>query len=198
MKVALYLRVSTSDQSVDSQLGELERYCEGKGWEVKVKIEDKISGASSSREGLDRLMKMVRKRSVRAVVVFKLDRLGRSLPHLMQVVMELDGNGVALVCPGQGIDTSSSNPAGRLQLHVLMAVAEFERSMISDRTKAGLAVAKAKGRVLGRPKKAVPENWREVVDREVTVRKSAVALGVSRGLAERLCRERRVEREAEG
>jgi len=85
------------------------------------------------------------------VVCFKLDRLGRSLPHLAQLVAELAAHGVALVCTSQGIDTSNDNPAGRLQLGVLMAVAEFEREIIRERVNAGLRAAKARGARLGRP-----------------------------------------------
>jgi len=151
MRAALYLRVSTVEQSVDAQKLELEEYCRRRGWDDVREYRDVISGAKSSRIGLDMLMRDVRKRSVQAVVCVKLDRLGRSLTHLVQIIAELTAHGVALVCPSQGIDTTDTNPAGRLQLHVLMAVAEFERSLIRDRTKAGLAVARAKGKKLGRP-----------------------------------------------
>jgi DNA invertase Pin-like site-specific DNA recombinase len=81
----------------------------------------------------------------------KLDRLGRSLPHLAQIVAELNAHRVALVCPSQGIDTSGMNPASQLQLNILMAIAEFERSIIQERVTAGLRAAKAKGVQLGRP-----------------------------------------------
>ena len=110
---------------------------------------DTISGAKFTRTGLDRLMADVRKRRIDTILCTKLDRLGRSLPHLAQIIFELDGNGVALVCSSQPIDTSDENPAGRLIMHVLMAVAEFERSLIRERTRAGLKVARAKGVKLG-------------------------------------------------
>ena len=85
------------------------------------------------------------------IVCFKLDRLGRSLAHLAQIIAELSAHGVSLICTSQGIDTSDSNSAGRLQLGVLMAVAEFERSIIRERVNAGLRAAKARGVKLGRP-----------------------------------------------
>ena len=85
------------------------------------------------------------------IVCFKLDRLGRSLPHLAQIVGELTSHRVALVCPSQGIDTSGLNPASQLQLNILMAIAEFERSIIQERVTSGLRAAKAKGVRLGRP-----------------------------------------------
>jgi DNA invertase Pin-like site-specific DNA recombinase len=97
------------------------------------------------------MMARVRQRHFDAVLVVKMDRLARSLAHFARLVAEFDKYNVALVCPGQGIDTSKSNPAGRLQMHVLAAVAEFERSLIIERTKAGLAAAKSRGMKLGRP-----------------------------------------------
>ncbi len=112
---------------------------------------DQISGAKFTRVGLDRMMRAVRKGTVTVILAVKLDRLGRSLPHLAQMIGELDKNKVALICTSQGIDTSHDNPAGRLQMHVLMAVAEFERSLIRERTKAGLVAAKSRGAKIGRP-----------------------------------------------
>jgi len=96
-------------------------------------------------------MTEVRKGRVERIVVFKMDRLGRSLPHLAQIVAELANQGTSLICTSQGIDTSNSNPAGRLQMGVLMAVAEFEREIIKERVLAGLAAARARGSQLGRP-----------------------------------------------
>lgn len=93
----------------------------------------------------------IRRGRLDLVVCFKLDRLGRSLAHLAQIVSELASHRVALICTSQGIDTSNDNPAGRLQLGVLMAVAEFERSIIRERVNAGLRAARARGARLGRP-----------------------------------------------
>jgi DNA invertase Pin-like site-specific DNA recombinase len=113
---------------------------------------DKASGVRFSREGLDALMKEVRQGRIDVLVVYKLDRLGRSLQHLAQIIGELEAHGTALVATSQGIDTSESNPAGRLQMHVLAAVAEFERSVIRERINAGLAAARERGTILGRPR----------------------------------------------
>lgn len=151
-RVALYFRVSTADQSIDAQKIELREYCARRGWGDVREYQDQISGAHNTRIGLDMMMADVRRHSIGAVVCVKLDRLGRSLRHLAQIFDELNTHGVALLCPGQGIDTTDDNPAGRLQMHVLMAVAEFERSLISERTKAGLMAARARGAKLGRPK----------------------------------------------
>jgi DNA invertase Pin-like site-specific DNA recombinase len=149
--VAIYTRVSTDKQTHDSQLNELREYCARRGWANVTEYADVISGAKFSRQGLDRLMVDVRRGKLDVVICFKLDRLGRSLPHLAQIVGELTANSVALVCPSQGIDTSTMNPASQLQLNVLMAVAQFERAIIKERVAAGLSAAKAKGTKLGRP-----------------------------------------------
>jgi putative DNA-invertase from lambdoid prophage Rac len=151
MKIAIYTRVSTDKQTDESQLKELRDYCQRRSWINVTEYRDVISGAKFSREGLDRLMADVRRNRLDVIVCFKLDRLGRSLPHLAQIVAELTAHRVALVCPSQGIDTSGLNPASQLQLNILMAIAEFERSIIQQRVCAGLRSAKAKGVKLGRP-----------------------------------------------
>jgi DNA invertase Pin-like site-specific DNA recombinase len=150
---AVYIRVSTEDQRTDSQERELKRFCLMRRWKQLKFYEDKITGMATSRPSLDALMKDIRGGSVERLVVYKLDRIGRSLPHLALILDELTRLHVPLICSSQGIDTSEDNPAGRLQLGVLMAVAEFERGIIRERTKAGLAAAKERGKTLGRPAK---------------------------------------------
>src|SRR6266487_2261223 len=152
-RIAVYGRVSTDAQSHASQLREVRAYVRRR-WPKAVVIEylDKASGARFTREGLNALMAEVRKRRVDVLSVYKLDRLGRSLQHLAQLIGELERHGTALVASSQGIDTSESNPAGRLQMHVLAAVAEFERSVILERINAGLAAARERGTILGRPR----------------------------------------------
>jgi DNA invertase Pin-like site-specific DNA recombinase len=153
-RIAVYGRVSTDAQSHASQLREVRAYVRRR-WPKAEVIEylDKASGARFTREGLDTLMAEVRKGRIDVVAVYKLDRLGRSLQHLAQLIGELETHGTALVASSQGIDTSDSNPAGRLQMHVLAAVAEFERSVIVERINAGLAAARERGARLGRPRK---------------------------------------------
>ena len=150
MRVAIYTRVSTDKQSHHSQLLELRDYCQRRQWKNVAEYADVISGAKFTRSGLDKLMAEIRRGKLDVVICFKLDRLGRSLAHLAQICAELTSQGVALICTSQGIDTSNNNPAGRLQLGVLMAVAEFERSIIQERVVAGLKAAKARGVKLGR------------------------------------------------
>jgi DNA invertase Pin-like site-specific DNA recombinase len=152
-RILIYGRVSTAGQSHESQLHEVQEYCLRRwgGSVTPVIITDTASGAKTSREGLDKMMQLVRRRRVDAVVCFKLDRLGRSLPHLAQIIAELDQHGVAIIATSQSIDTSNDSPAGRLQMHVLMAVASFERTLIVERVRAGQAAARAKGVRFGRP-----------------------------------------------
>ncbi len=151
--IAIYLRVSTGGQNTDSQAKVIKEYCKRRGWKDVQSYEDKISGAKHTRPALDRMLKDVRKGGIDAVVVYKLDRLGRSLTQLALIIEELTSRGVALICTSQGIDTSESNPAGKLQMSVLMAVAEFEREIIQERVRDGLSAARARGVKLGRPGK---------------------------------------------
>jgi DNA invertase Pin-like site-specific DNA recombinase len=147
----VYLRVSTAEQETDSQEHQVLEYCRVRGWQPPVIFRDAASGASSSRPGLEQMLAQVRAGGVHQVVTYKLDRLGRSLTHLAIIVGELQMRNVALICTSQGIDTSKQNPVGQLQLGVLMAVAEFERALIKERTLAGLEVARRRGKRLGRP-----------------------------------------------
>lgn len=149
---AVYVRVSTTDQKTASQELELRRYCAQRGWTNLKFYVDRITGASCSRPQLDDMMKDVRVGNVARVVCYKLDRLGRSLTHLALMLDELHRLKVPLIASSQGIDTSDDNPAGRLQLGVLMAVAEFERGIIKERVNAGIAAAKERGVHLGRPR----------------------------------------------
>jgi DNA invertase Pin-like site-specific DNA recombinase len=151
-RIAVYGRVSTDAQNHASQLREVRAYVRRR-WPKAEIVEhlDKASGTRFSREGLDAMMAEIRKDRIDVVAVYKLDRLGRSLQHLAQLIGELETHGTALVASSQGIDTSESNPAGRLQMHVLAAVAEFERSVIVERINAGLAAAREHGTKSGKP-----------------------------------------------
>jgi DNA invertase Pin-like site-specific DNA recombinase len=151
MTIAIYLRVSTDRQTTDSQAVELREYCLRREWNNAREFSDTASGAKCSRSGLDSLMKEVRRGRIDVIVAYKLDRLGRSLAHLAQLIGEMAAHRTALVIPVQGIDTSASNPASQLQLNILMAVAEFERDIIRERVNSGLRAARARGARLGRP-----------------------------------------------
>jgi DNA invertase Pin-like site-specific DNA recombinase len=167
VKIALYARVSTEEQTVGQQLDELRRICTREGWNVVAELQDVISGTKFTRQGLDELMGLVRRKKIDLIAVHKLDRLGRSLPHLAQMIGEFESNGVALLVPGQGIDTRNANPAGKLQMNILMAVAEFERSLISERTKLKLHALQRAGIHIGRPAMlpSVPKAARAFIER---------------------------------
>ena len=188
MNTYIYCRVSTERQTHDSQLVELRDYCQRRGWAVKKEIVDFASGAKTSRSGLDELMALVRAGRVNAIVCFKLDRLGRSLAHLAQLIGELTRQRVALVIPSQGIDTTSSNPAAQLQLNILCAVAEFEREVIRERVKAGLVAARARGKRLGAPNriKAMLPRATELVRAGHGIADVSRELGISLGSAWKL------------
>lgn len=190
--VAIYSRVSTVGQKTDSQLREVRSYIKRRWPKAEVReFSDTASGARFSRQGLDALMEEVRAGKVETVAIYKLDRLGRSLQHLAQLIGEFERCGVSLVATSQGIDTSHDNPAGRLQMNVLAAVAEFERGVIVERVRAGLDAAKARGVKLGRPSSLaakLPE-VRRLLDGGLSVRKVAAELDIPVGSASKLCRE---------
>ena len=163
MGTAIYARVSTDEQSLEPQFLELRAIAVQRGMTITHELSDVISGSKSSRVGLDELMRLVRAKQIDAVLVAKLDRVARSLTHFAQIIGELDKHGVALVCPGQSIDTTHSNPASRFQIHILAAVAQLERDFIRERTRAGLAAAKARGAKIGHPSTRLVANHAEVL-----------------------------------
>lgn len=144
MKAAIYCRVSTKEQNLDNQVRICEEFCNSKGWEVPIIYKDTISGAKASRPAFNQLLDDLRKYKFRAVVVTKLDRLGRSLQHLITIIDEFKTKSVEFVAVTQNIDTSTAS--GRLQWQIMGAFAEFERELISERTKEGLANAKGVGK----------------------------------------------------
>lgn len=153
-RVAIYARVSTKDQDPENQLLELRELAARRGWTVTGEYVDHgVSGAKDRRPQLDAMVDVVRRRKADIVLVWALDRLGRSLRHLVDLAGVFEVLEVDLVCLNQPIDTTT--PAGRLTFAVLGACAQFEREMIRDRVKAGLANARAKGRKLGRPRASV-------------------------------------------
>jgi DNA invertase Pin-like site-specific DNA recombinase len=182
MRAAIYARVSTLDQHVENQLGELRQYVERRGWTAVEYVDRGVSGAKDRRAALDDLLKAARRRKFDVLVCWRLDRLGRNLRHLILLLDELQALGIAFVSLAEGIDATT--PAGRLQLHVLGAIAEFERARIQERVRAGLARAKAQGRKLGRPERQVPDELLAPV-RGLSVREAAKRLGVSPATAHR-------------
>ena len=151
MRVALYARVSTTDQTVNPQLDGLRGYAAARRLEVVEEyIDHGVSGAKDRRPALDEMMTKAKRRAFDAVAVVKLDRLARSTRHLTQLAAELEALGVDLIVTDQGIDTST--PAGRLRFNVLAAIGEFELDLIRERVTAGVQAAKRRGVRFGRPK----------------------------------------------
>jgi DNA invertase Pin-like site-specific DNA recombinase len=151
MKAGIYGRVSTVDkQDVTMQTSELRAYAQARQWEVAGEYVDKLTGASESRPALNRMLADARARKLDAIVIWKLDRLFRDLRHMVNMVAELQALGVALVSVRDNLDLST--PSGRLQFHIISAMAEFEKSLIVERVRAGVRHARAKGKVLGRPR----------------------------------------------
>ncbi|HZW05338.1 MAG TPA: recombinase family protein [Candidatus Nitrosotalea sp.] len=154
MKTAIYARVSTTDQNCEVQLRELREYVSRRGWAVACEYVDSgFSGAKASRPALDRLMAAAARREFDCVMVWKIDRFGRSVLHLSQQLASLTSYGVRFISASQGLDTDASNPSSRLMLTILAGVAEFEREIIKERTLSGVRAAKASGKILGRPKR---------------------------------------------
>jgi DNA invertase Pin-like site-specific DNA recombinase len=152
-RAAIYIRVSTDGQTVDNQSLELEQAAERAGWEIVGVYDDNgVSGAKSRehREAFDRLCKDATRRKFDVVMAWSVDRLGRSLQDLVGFLGDLHAVGVDLYLHKQGIDTTT--PTGKMMFQMCGVFAEFERSMIQERVKAGLSRAKAQGKILGRPK----------------------------------------------
>jgi DNA invertase Pin-like site-specific DNA recombinase len=151
--VALYLRVSTSDQTTDNQRMELRSAIKRQGWQITQIFEDQgVSGAKGreQRPGLDALMKGVSRRDFDIVAAWSVDRLGRSLQDLVSLLAEFHSKRVDLYLHQQGLDTTT--PAGKAMYQMLGVFSEFERAIIQERIKAGLARARAEGKVCGRPR----------------------------------------------
>lgn len=155
MRAAIYARVSTNNgQDPTVQTRELQEYCQRRGWEVEGEyIDAGTSGTKERRPQLDALLAACRKRRVDAVVVYRYDRFARSLRHLVNALEEFRSLGIEFISLHEGVDTSTPN--GRLVFGIFASIAEFERELIRDRVKSGIAAARSKGKKLGRPRVSV-------------------------------------------
>lgn len=155
MKAAIYARVSTSQgQSVEMQLRDLEELAARRGFAIIAKYCDEgVSGAKDSRPALDRMLADAQAGKFSVVLVWKLDRLGRSLVHLMRLMENFRGLGIELVSFSEGLDFTTTT--GKLLFQIISAFAEFERDCIRERVMAGMRNAKAKGKRIGRPPLAI-------------------------------------------
>jgi DNA invertase Pin-like site-specific DNA recombinase len=178
-RAAIYARVSTSDQTCENQLEELRRYVTARGWKAVEYIDEGISGAKERRPALDRLVADAKRRRLDVVVCWRLDRLGRNLKDLITLLEELQVLGVDFVSLAEGIDATT--PAGKLQMHILGAIAEFERARIAERVRAGLERARRNGTRLGRPRTTpLPPGTKRI-----SVREAAALWGISKSTAAR-------------
>ena len=154
MRVALYARVSTADQRPDLQLDALRQLASQRGWTIAGEYVDQgVSGARARRPALDRVMTAVHRGEVDVVAVWRFDRFARSMQHLVTALDDFRAQGVEFVSVQDGCDTSTA--AGRMMFGVIASLAEFERELIRERVRAGMAAAKRRGRRAGRPRARV-------------------------------------------
>lgn len=181
-RVLTYSRVSTAnkEQKPEVQVHELRRYCSARGWKIEQEIVDHgFSGGTDNRPGLKKLLALVRERKIDVVVVVKMDRLFRSLKHLVSTLDEWQALGVQFVATKDAVDYTT--PSGRLFAQILGSLAEFEKSLLVERTKMGIEHARAMGKTLGRPLKRDDEAIRKARSQGMSYTEIERHLGVTRG-----------------
>jgi DNA invertase Pin-like site-specific DNA recombinase len=188
-RAGIYVRVSTTEQDTGLQETELREYCERRGWESILYRDRGQSGAKQDRPALSSLLSDLRKRKLHVVLVWSLDRLARSLKQLLAISEECRSLGVDLVSLRQNIDTTL--PAGRLMFQVLGAIGEFERELLRERVKAGMAQARRAGKRIGRPAlrhfgPGELEKIRSLRSQGASVRKLAAIFGTTQWMIAKL------------
>ena len=153
MRAFLYARVSTGEQDEGMQLREMRELAERRGWTQELFVDAGYSGAKETRPELDRMMGLVRRRKCDVVLVYRFDRFARSTRHLVNALDEFRALGVQFISVHEAIDTTT--PVGRMAFQIFAAIAEFERELIRERVKSGMAHAKAKGQHVGRPSRGL-------------------------------------------
>jgi DNA invertase Pin-like site-specific DNA recombinase len=191
-RIALYLRVSTTEQTVENQQRELQAVAERHGWDVVAVFTDAgISGTKGrdKRPGYDRLCRGIARREFDQVAAWSVDRLGRSLQELVPLLGELHAKGVGLYLHQQGVDTGT--PAGKAMFQMMSVFSEFERAMIVERVKSGLSRARSQGKRLGRrPVSAdVVDRIRAQLATGAGILRTAKTVGVGTGTVHRVKRE---------
>jgi putative DNA-invertase from lambdoid prophage Rac len=191
MNCALYARVSTSDQRCEMQLAELRRYTEARGWTVHKEYVDKgFSGKTAERPALKQCLADARAHRFDAILVWKLDRWGRTVVQLSQDVHDFDSMGIRFLAIEQGIDTDKANAMSRFMLHIMAAFAELEREMINERVIAGVRHAQKHGTKsglpIGRPRVVVNRKkvW-AMKDKGKNIREISATLKLSHGTVQR-------------
>lgn len=184
--MAIYARVSTTDQTTENQVLDLQRYCATRGWKALEPFTDTgISGAKEDRPALRQVMELVRKRQVDIVLVWRFDRFARSLTHLVHALEEFRQRGVGFASYQEGIDTDTAQ--GKMVFGFLASIAEFERSIIIERINAGLRRAKARGKTFGRPnlyKDKIPAIME--LRGKASIRQIAARTGVSKSVVQKV------------
>jgi len=185
-RVALYARVSTTEQSTDSQLLDLRRFVSERGWDIfKEYVDEGISGTKDSRPALNELMDDAKKRRFDVVLVWRFDRFARSTKHLILALEEFKNLGIDFVSFQENIDTSS--PLGSAIFTIISAVAQLERDIIAERVKAGLRRARKNGKKLGRPKVKVDRDQVKALHSQgYSTRAIAQKLGLTKSTAANL------------
>ncbi len=182
MRVGIYARVSSlTAQNPEMQLAEIREYAGRRGWEITSEYVDLgISGSKELRPELNRLMTDAKRRKIDAVLCWKVDRFGRSLKHLVNTLADLDSYGVAFVSLRDNLDLSTAS--GRLMFQIIGAMAEFERSLIQERVRAGLRNAKLQGKTLGRPRRIISRDQIERLRQQgLSFREIGKLVGASAG-----------------
>ena len=187
-RVAIYYRVSTTDQDPQMQIDELREYAKSRRFKVVGEYRDEASGRNNSRRHLEEMLKQVRKRKVDVVLVWKYDRFARSTQHLVNTLEEFKSLGVDFISYTQQIDTTTS--MGKFFFTIMAGIAEFESDIISERVRSGMAAAKRKGKHVGRP-----HTKRTLISRAKVLRKSgksirqvAKELRISAATVQKYCR----------
>ena len=153
LKVGLYARVSKQDQNLQTQLVALKDYCQRNNYEiVEQYLDNGISGATDNRPAFNQMLENIRTGKINCVLVYKLDRIGRSLQHLLNLFEEFKNLGIEFISLTQNINTNT--PEGKMFLRMLMVLAEYERELIISRINGGLDRARSQGKTLGRPKRS--------------------------------------------
>jgi DNA invertase Pin-like site-specific DNA recombinase len=188
MRVGIYSRVSTHEQTTAAQLDELRAYCERRNWVIVTEYTDEgVSGSRDSRPGLNLLLADAKRRKFDVVLVYRYDRFARSLRQLVNALCEFDSLGIHFVSLHEGVDTSTPN--GRLVFGIFASIAEFERELIRSRVRSGIAAARARGRRIGRPRLLVTDSQ---INTLLAQGQSMLAIGEQLGIsAATVCRRAR-------
>jgi DNA invertase Pin-like site-specific DNA recombinase len=187
-RIAIYYRVSTTDQNPQMQMDELREYAKSRGFKVVGEYLDEASGRNNSRRQLEEMLKQVRKRKVDVVLVWKYDRFARSTQHLVNTLEEFKSLGIDFISYTQQIDTTTS--MGKFFFTIMAGIAEFESDIISERVRSGMAAAKRKGKHVGRPHtKPTLVNRAQVLRKSgKSIRQVAKELRISPATVQKYCR----------